>query len=119
MSSPDVVRVFTPLLLGPFCPVVRPHPYALFAPALQHRTPRGPGHIAGTVTVEGAPGSRPVRVYDRTTGELMAAVTSAPDGSYRADRLSPDREYLVLAYDDTNIHNAAPADRITPATGED
>jgi len=78
---------------------------------------RGGGYIAGVVTVEGAAASRPVRLYERTTGALIAKTRSAADGTYRFDGVSPDAQFLVLAFDDSNVYNAAPADRIDPATG--
>ena len=77
---------------------------------------RGTGYLAGVVTVESAVASRPVRLYERASGVLVAETRSGTDGAYRFDGIAADREYLVLAYDDTNIHNAAPADRISPAT---
>lgn len=76
---------------------------------------RGTGYIAGTVTVEGVPASRPVRVYDRETGVLVAETTSAADGSYLVDGLAGNREYVVLAVDTARVHNAVVQDRIVPA----
>jgi hypothetical protein len=77
----------------------------------------GVGYVAGIVTAESVPVSRPVRLYDRLSGVLVAETLSAADGSYTISGVAANREYLVLAYDPTtNRWNAAPADRITPAT---
>jgi hypothetical protein len=78
---------------------------------------RGSGYISGTVTAESVPVARPVRVYDRVSGVLVAETQSATDGTYTVAGIASGREYLVLAHDPvTNRWNAAPADRITPAT---
>ena len=94
-------------------PIRVPSPFLRLGMTRGLKVPRsGPGYVAGTVTVEGVPASRPVRLYDRASGELVAQTRSASDGSYRFDLVAVGREYLVLAHDDANIHNAAPADRI-------
>ncbi|MEW6487661.1 MAG: hypothetical protein AB1578_07075 [Thermodesulfobacteriota bacterium] len=101
-------------------PIRVPSPFLRLGMTRGLKVPRsGPGYVAGTVTVEGVPASRPVRLYDRASGELVAETRSAAgDGSYRFNGVAVGREYLVMAYDDTNIHNAAPADRIEAVLAE-
>lgn len=118
MADPTLIRI-APLyrlanIVYPFAGAVRGkiRP-ALVGPVLEHF--RGAGYVAGTVTVEGAAASRPVRLYDRVSGTLVAETRSAADGSYRFDGVAAEREFLVLAHDDEDLHNAAPADRIAPA----
>ena len=88
---------------------------AIGAPLGTARVYRGTGYIDGVVTVDGQPASRPVRVYDRETGVLVAETTSAADGTYQVDGLAGDREYIVVAIDTARVHNAVVQDRITPA----
>lgn len=90
-------------------------PPVSFAPRAGCPAFRGTGYIAGTVTVEGVPAARPVRVYDRETGVLVAETQSAADGTYLVDNLAGGREYIVLAVDTARVHNAVVQDRIVPA----
>lgn len=80
---------------------------------------RGPGFLAGTVTVEGVQASRPVRVYDRISGVLVRTGQSMGTGAYRFDDLMLGRPYTVVAIDSPyQIHNAVVADRVEAVTEE-
>lgn len=74
----------------------------------------GLGRIEGTVTIEGIPAARSVRVFDARTGLLVASVWSTKTGQYRIDFLDPTRDYVVLAHDYTHQFNAVIADFVKP-----
>jgi hypothetical protein len=73
-----------------------------------------PYSIAGTVTEQGNPVARTVRLYRRSTGELVASTTSsAVDGSFEFADIAGD-VYFVVAFDDDagDDYNALIFDRI-------
>jgi hypothetical protein len=74
----------------------------------------GYGRVEGTVTIEGAPAARKVRLFDALTGLLIAETWSRRDGHYRFDFLDPSRDYFVLAHDYVRQFNAVIADWIKP-----
>ena len=73
----------------------------------------GHGYIAGTVTINGVPASRRVRLFDLISGRLIRETWSASNGAYQFDYLALNREYLVLSHDYQAIYNAVVADRVT------
>jgi hypothetical protein len=74
----------------------------------------GQGRIEGTVTIEGAPSARKVRLFDLRTGLLIAQTWSRPDGAYRFDYLDASRDYFVLSHDHIRQFNAVIADGVQP-----
>lgn len=72
------------------------------------------GEVPGVVTVGGAPASRLVRVFEQSSGKLIAETWSAGDGTYRIDGLNPDLKYFVTAFDHEHRFNAAIMDNISP-----
>lgn len=74
----------------------------------------GAGRISGTVSVEGVPASRKVRLFDAMTALLVAETRSGSNGAYRFDFLDLARDYFVLAHDHTGQFNAVIADRVRP-----
>ena len=74
----------------------------------------GTGFVTGTVTIEGVPASRQVRLLDGRTTMIIAEVWSTTDGRYRFDTLNADREYIVLAHDHERQFNAVIADWVRP-----
>lgn len=79
----------------------------------------GRGRIAGVspglVTVEGLPAARDVTLVLRSDQRVVARTVSAPDGTYEFSYLDQAQLFAVYAWDRTGEHNAAIADRITPA----
>lgn len=76
----------------------------------------GPYRILGTITEDGVPVSRLVRLFDRTSGRLLREIWSKSDGAYSFDSLANRAQgYVVVAHDHgDNPKNAAIADLITP-----
>ncbi|MFZ4537179.1 hypothetical protein [Propionivibrio sp.] len=78
----------------------------------------GIGAIFGIVAEDGvAKVDSPVRLYDRTTGQLVRAVTTNVDGGYVFSGLDETTsDYMVLAVDNdgANKKNALVYDYITP-----
>lgn len=72
------------------------------------------GEGPGIVTVNGSPAVRPIRIYDRETGEIVARTQSAADGTYSVPGLSTARRYMVVVIDSAEVHNAAVQDMVTP-----
>jgi len=74
--------------------------------------------VAGTVSEEGVYVERTVRIYKRSTGELVAEdVSSYEDGTFLFDSLINNDEHYVIALDDTSDatdYNALIYDRIVP-----
>jgi hypothetical protein len=73
----------------------------------------GSGVIAGTVTVEGTPAARQVRLFDKKTGLLIDETLSQANGAYQFDRLELAREYFVVSHDYTRVFNAVIQDMVT------
>lgn len=72
------------------------------------------GSISGTVKEEGTGVSRTVRLYLRSTGELVGETTSASDGTFSIS--AAQDEHYVVALDDTSDstdYNAQIYDRVT------
>lgn len=84
------------------------------APSSRPRDFWGYGRVEGSVTIEGAPAARKVRLFDALTGLLIAETWSRKDGHYRFDFLDPARDYFVLAHDYVRQFNAVIADWIKP-----
>jgi hypothetical protein len=64
----------------------------------------GHGYIAGNlpegiVTINGTPAAREVELRVRHSREVVAAVMSADDGTYRFDWVSPSLEFDAIARD--------------------
>ncbi|WP_459199044.1 LamG domain-containing protein [Ralstonia pseudosolanacearum] len=74
----------------------------------------GFGRISGTVTVNGAPSSRKLRLFVARSGVLIAQTWSALDGAYSFKGIAPDREYFVVGHDYMRIYNAEVQDMLTP-----
>lgn len=74
----------------------------------------GYGRVEGTVTIEGTPVARKVRLFDALTGLLIAETWSRKDGHYHFDFLDPSRDYFVLAHDYVRQFNAVIADWVKP-----
>lgn len=79
----------------------------------------GLGFIAGQspalVTVAGAPARRPVYVLERAGLRVVASGYSGNDGTYMFEGLSPNRSFVVVAFDDQGQFNAVIRDRVIPA----
>ena len=54
----------------------------------------------------------------RLGGQLMWSGVSAADGSYRANRLLRDEEYIVIGIDPTGTHQATAAGPVIAVQGE-
>lgn len=76
----------------------------------------GFGRLAATVKQVGTPNSpvwRRVRLLDRRTGRCIRETWSDPvTGLYEFTYIALNREYTVVAYDHTGVHNAVIADPI-------
>lgn len=78
-----------------------------------------PWVIAGTVTEEGVPVARTVRIYRRDTGALLDEQVSSTAGEFEFANLNgfaTGREFYVIALDDEEAgedYNALISDRIT------
>jgi hypothetical protein len=83
-------------------------------PASRMRDFWGDGRVEGSVSIEGEPASRKVRLFDGLTGLLIDETWSAQNGQYRFDFIDPSREYFVLAHDYGRQFNAVIADWVTP-----
>ena len=88
--------------------------YAHFDSILDFQEEEVPFYISGTVKEEGTGVSRTVRVYLRSTGELVGETTSASDGTFSIPAI--EDEHYVVALDDTSDstdYNAQIYDRVT------
>lgn len=86
---------------------IRGRLHGVIAPGFAHQ-------IHGTVSVNGLPVRRLVRLYRLDTGALVFQGKSrASDGGYAFTGL-PNMRYFVLAHDDLENFNAAIADLIEP-----
>jgi hypothetical protein len=66
----------------------------------------GDQYIEGTVTVNGVPVRRKVRLYLLESGDMIAETWSnATTGNYRFDNLSANLQYYVWGYDHTHEFN--------------
>ncbi len=74
----------------------------------------GHGRIVGTVSVEGQPASRCVRLFDARSGRLLRQTWSKGDGHYQFLYIDPTREYFILAHDYIKQFNAVAADDVKP-----
>lgn len=81
----------------------------------------GTGAIYGVVAEDGTPkASSPVKLYDRSTGQLLRSAQTEVDGSFKFTGLNPlTDDYQVLATDEDggpSYKNAEIVDRITPTS---
>jgi hypothetical protein len=75
----------------------------------------GPGRIAGSVAVEGAPAARKVRLFEAVSGVLVRETWSDPlTGAYEFSGIDPANEYVVLVHDHTRTYNALVQDAVAP-----
>lgn len=72
----------------------------------------GIGRVRGTVTIDGTPGSRKVRLLDARSGVLVREQWSAADGSYAFNNIRLELDYVVLSHDHTGVFNAVVQDRV-------
>lgn len=83
---------------------------------------QGFGAIVGIVAEDGVPKvNAPVRLYDRTTGQLVREARSVADGGYVFSGLSTETDdYIVMATDEdgTPKKNALVYDRIRPISAQ-
>lgn len=76
----------------------------------------GGGEIQDTVRIAGPPEqfvSRRVRLFDKTTGGLVAATHSAADGAYQISDIALGRYYIALAEDHEQVYHPAALDYVT------
>lgn len=75
-------------------------------------------YVSGTVKQDSTLVARLVRVYNRSTGELLGSTTSsAIDGSFHCPVGPFTGQVFVIAFDDTGTapdYNAAVCDLVTP-----
>ncbi|MBF0283582.1 MAG: hypothetical protein HQL51_03890 [Magnetococcales bacterium] len=65
---------------------------------LARNTRQGVGKtISGAVTINGAPASRRVRLFDRESGALLQETVSAADGSFSFWEVHHERKHQVMA----------------------
>lgn len=76
---------------------------------------KGYGTISGVVTINDVPGSRRVRLFIRTTGQLVDEVWSEADGNYTFTNVVPGIEYFVVGHDHTRSYNAVVQDMVMVA----
>lgn len=74
----------------------------------------GKGSISGTVTVNGTPSRRQLRLFVARSGMIIAQTWSTQDGAYSFKGIAPDREYFVVGHDYMRIYNAEVQDMLTP-----
>lgn len=73
----------------------------------------GSMNINGVVTIDEAGVAKPVRLYDRSTGILVATATSASNGTFSFGSIdNSNGNYIVLAVDNSNTYNIVGADNI-------
>lgn len=70
--------------------------------------------IKGTISQVGIPLSRPVRLYERSTGTLVSIAHSASNGNYGFRGLPAGIKFIVMAIDSTNQFNAVIQDNVVP-----
>lgn len=73
------------------------------------------GADAGIVSVAGVPARRKVVLIDKATNQVIGQTASANDGTFRFDRITADREYMVIALDHQMQFNAVIRDGVIPA----
>lgn len=93
--------------------------YSGLGPALlvvADRVDGGGGRIAATVKQVGTPNApvwRRVRLLDRCSARCIRETWSDPvTGAYEFANIALNREYTVVGYDHTGLHNAVIADPI-------
>ena len=69
--------------------------------------------IAGTTFELGQPVSRPVRIYSRVNGALVASTQSNEFGEYKA-YLPLDTAYTIVSIDSNKNFNAVIQDNVIP-----
>lgn len=70
--------------------------------------------VSGVVTIQGTAAARKVRLYNKSTGQLVGQVMSGINGSYTFTNLDPSFEYFAVAHDHTRTYNAVIQDMIQP-----
>lgn len=76
--------------------------------------PKATGVISGIVTIQGTIAARKVRLFNKSTGQLVGQVMSGVDGSYTFTNLDPTFEYFAVGHDYTRAYNAVIQDMIQP-----
>lgn len=74
----------------------------------------GADTIQGVVTIENIPGSRRVRLFDKSTGLFIKETWSSATGEYTFSNLDGSREYFVVAHDHLRLYNAVVQDMLVP-----
>jgi hypothetical protein len=72
------------------------------------------GVISGLVTIQSTVAARKVRLYNKSTGQLVGQVMSGTDGAYTFTDLDPSFEYFAVGHDHTRVYNAVIQDMIQP-----
>ena len=70
--------------------------------------------VSGIVTIQGTAAARKVRLYNKSTGQLVGQVMSGINGFYTFTNLDPSFEYFAVAHDHTRTYNAVIQDMIKP-----
>lgn len=70
--------------------------------------------IKGITMQVGIPLSRPVKLYERSTGLLVSVAISTSDGKYRFRGLPALVKFTVVAIDPANQFNAVIQDNVVP-----
>ncbi len=91
---------------------------------IYHALPTHSGHIAGTgdgiVTVAGKPASRPIHLYEVTSGfakmRLVSRQASMLSGHYIFTGLDPSKRYLLMVRDHKREYEPFAFDFVEPAT---
>lgn len=74
----------------------------------------GVASIQGVTTIENIPGARQVRLYDKSTGQLVNQTFSNAVGQYIFNNVDATREYFVVAHDHLRVYNGVISDMLTP-----
>lgn len=72
------------------------------------------GELPGLVTVNSVPGAREIEVRHRRSRIVIAVIFSAPDGTYRIDRIDPLQEFDLIGRDWSNTYNDVVVSRVKP-----
>lgn len=76
--------------------------------------PLDPDSVDGRFRILNVPSRGRVVVYERASMLAMASTLSASDGTWRIKWLDPNRDFIVLGFDDTGAQNAAVQDWVRP-----
>lgn len=70
------------------------------------------GQSPGLVTFDGVPGKAKVLCCAYPTMRIVRGTRSAADGTYALTNLRTDKDYVVVAFDETRNDNAVIVDRV-------